>query len=270
MIAALAIAASLAAAVPQATPASPPLPLADIEHALAVGRLEQARLMIGRAVAGGASGPQVERLLADLAFAAGKNEDALPRYLALSAADPKNSLLAERAAISALRLDNLGVADLLSVRATSATAASWRAWNARGVVADLKQDWASADEAYGKAAALAPDEPELINNRGWSNLLRGNWQAALKLFEQAAAGDPGSIRIANNLELARAALASELPTRRPHEEDRAWAARLNDAGIAARLLGDRPRAIAAFTQALEASGSWYDRAANNLQATKTP
>jgi len=267
MIAALLIAAGVAATSP---PPPPPAPaLSEIQHALAAGRVEQARLMIGRAVARGARGPQVERLLADLAFASGKNEDALARYLALSAASPTDSLLAERAAITALRLNNLPVAELLAVRATSAPAATWRAWNARGVLADLKQDWPAADEAYARAAALAPGEGEVLNNRGWSNLLRGNWSAALELFEQAAARDAGSARIANNLELARAALASELPKRRPDEDDRAWAARLNDAGIAARLLGDRQRAIAAFTQALEASGSWYERAANNLQATKT-
>lgn len=268
MIASVLIAASVAAATPS-IPAAPPPRLSEIEHALAAGRLEQARLMIARAVAGGTSGPQIERLLADLAFVSGKNEDAFARYLQLSAADPHDSLLAERAAITALRLGNVAVADLLVVRATVAPKASWRAWNARGVLADLRQDWPAADDAYAKAAAIAPGEAETLNNRGWSNLLRGDWNAALGLFEQAAAGDPASERIANNLELARAALASELPRRRADEDDRAWAARLNDAGIAAKLLGDRQRAIAAFTQALEASGSWYERAANNLQATKT-
>lgn len=263
MIGSLLIAASVAAASPSAA-AFP-----EIERALAAGRFEQARLMIGRVVAGGATGPRVERLLADLAFASGKHEDAFARYLQLSAASPKDSLLAERAAIAALRLNNIAVADLLVVRATTAPAATWRAWNARGVVADLRHDWAAADEAYAKAAALAPQEAEPLNNRGWSYLLRGDWRAALELLEQAAAREPKSKRIANNVELARAALATELPRRRQGEDDRAWAARLNDAGMVARLLGDRQRAIAAFTQALEASGSWYDRAANNLQAAKT-
>lgn len=262
MIGSLLIAASVAAATPTVS-------VSEIQHALESGRIEQARVMIGRAVARGASGPQVERLLADLAFTSGKNEDALARYLPLSAANPKDSLLAERAAITALRLNNLRVADLLLVRATTAPAATWRAWNARGVLADLKQDWPAADEAYAKAAALAPGEADVLNNRGWSSLLRGDWRAAQDLFEQAAAREPDSKRIANNLELARAALAVELPQRRSNEDDHDWAARLNDSGIAAQLLGDRQRAIAAFTQALEASGRWYERAANNLQATKT-
>ena len=264
MIGSFLIAASVAAASPPAAVA-----FSDIDRALAAGRIEQARLMIGRAVAKGAKGPQVERLLADLAFASGKDEDALARYIQLSAANPKDSLLAERAAIAALRLNKLAVADLLVVRATTAPAATWRAWNARGVVADLRHDWATADEAYGKAAALAPNEAEPLNNLGWSHLLRGDWKAALELLEQAAAREPKSTRIANNVELARAALATELPKRRQGEDDRAWAARLNDAGLAAQLLGDRQRAIAAFTRALEASGSWYERAANNLQAART-
>jgi hypothetical protein len=72
--------------------------------------------------------------------------------------------------------------------------------------------------------------------------------------------------VANNVELAKAALAAELPERRPGESEDEWAMRLNDAGVVARLQGDRARAIAAFAQAIEARGSWYERAANNLRA----
>ena len=65
-----------------------------------------------------------------------------------------------------------------------------------------------------------------------------------------------------------AALAADLPQRRAGESDRDWAVRLNDAGVAAELLGDRQRAVAAFTQALDASPMWYGRASNNLQLPK--
>ena len=86
------------------------------------------------------------------------------------------------------------------------------------------------------------------------------------MFEKAAAIDGKSSRVVNNLELARAALASDLPKRRAGESDRDWAARLNDAGVAAEMLGQKKRAVAAFTQALDASPIWYDRASNNLKA----
>jgi Flp pilus assembly protein TadD len=154
--------------------------------------------------------------------------------------------------------------------ATAAPDASWRAWNARGVLADLNRDSTAADEAYDRASRLSPNEAEVVNNQGWSQLLRGNWVRAIELLERATALGPDSSRIANNLELARAALDSDLPRRRSAESDRSWAARLNDAGVAAQLLRNRQRAVAAFTQALEASGSWYARAANNLGAASTP
>ena len=174
--------------------------------------------------------------------------------------------MAERAGISALKLGYVATAATFVDRAVKSARPSWRAWNARGVVADLQQDWPAADAAYDKAAKLSPNEAEIVNNEGWSQVLRGNWSRAVGLFEKAAALDPNSTRITNNLELARSALTGDLPERRTGETDRAWAARLNDAGMAAQLMGDRQRAVAAFTQALEASGIWYARAANNLQA----
>ena len=121
-------------------------------------------------------------------------------------------------------------------------------------------------KSYARAHQLAPDEARVINNQGWSKLLRGEWAAAIPFLEQAASLDSKSERIANNLELAKAALAADLPRRRAGEPDQDWAARLNDAGVAAELLGDTKRAVAAFTQALEASPVWYDRASNNLKA----
>ena len=86
------------------------------------------------------------------------------------------------------------------------------------------------------------------------------------MLERAAAIDPKSRRIADNLELARAALAEDLPRRRARESNADWAARLNDAGVAAAIGGQHQRAVAAFSQALTASATWYERAANNLAA----
>ena len=265
MIVALLIAASTAAASPVAPAASQPVNLTEAAHAIDVGRLDQARQMVGRAIAVGAKGPLVDRLLADLAFASGANAEALPRYEQLLAKAPADTMLAEHAGIAALRVGDLERARRWLERATGSPSASWRAWNARGALADLQGDRTAADAAYDKAARIAPDRAEVINNQGWSLLLRGNWREALARFERAAERDPKSTRIANNLELARAALASDLPQRRDGESDADWAGRLNDAGIAAQVLGDRQRAVAAFTQALEASGRWYDRAANNLK-----
>ena len=148
--------------------------------------------------------------------------------------------------------------------ATASSAASWRAWNARGVLADQRGDWGDADLAYARSAKTAPGRPEILNNHGWSLLARGRWNEALAVLEQAAVLDPASPRIANNLELAKAAVSEDLPRRQNRESDGDWAARLNDAGVVAGIWGDRKRAIAAFAQAISARHRWFERAANNL------
>jgi Flp pilus assembly protein TadD len=270
MIVALLIATSVAAAAPAPAAAPKPINLSDVAHAIDVGRLDQARIMLGKALASGATGPAIDRQLADLAYASGSDAEALARYQKLLASTPKDPLLAERAGIAALRTGNVKTAIVLLDRATAVPTPSWRAWNARGAAADLQHDWPKADEAYLNADRLAPNQAEIINNHGWSQLLRGNWRDASVEFDRAAKLDPKSKRIANNLELAKAALANDLPERQPGESDRDWAARLNDAGIAAEARGDRQRAIAAFSQALDASGRWYLRAANNLQRASSP
>ena len=259
----LLLAAALAADLP------PSQPLSEAAHAIEAGRLDQARTMIGNAVAAGAKGAPVERLLADLAFSSGRIDEAFARYQALLAQNPRDLLLTERTGIAALKLGDIARAAELLERSTASPATSWRGWNARGVIADLSHDWAGADAAYGEASKRSPDRAEIANNMGWSKLLRGDWPEGLALLLLAAQLDPRSPRIANNLELARAAMAEELPARQSGESDRDWAARLNDAGVVAGLRGDRARAIAAFTRAIEARHVWYERAANNMSLAQS-
>ena len=262
----LAVAVALAGAKPAPVAVAPaPVPsLGEAAYAIRAGRLEQARLMIGNAVAGGAKGAEVDRLLADLAYASGNYRGALPAYQQLLVASPNDGVMYERAGVSAMQTGDVVQAERLLDRATKFPTATWRAWNARGVAADYRNDWALADEAYAKAVALAPDRAEVLNNSGWSLLARGRWSDALAKLEQAAAIDPKSARIAANLELARAAVSEDLPQRRSGETEANWAARLNDAGVIARIQGNKGKAVAAFTQAIQARSQYYTRAANNL------
>jgi Flp pilus assembly protein TadD len=264
MIVGLLAAASLASQSPPAAPIDASV-LKDAARAIDAGRLVEARLIIVRAISLGFRGDPVERLTADLNFASGKYLEAMVAYQHLAASQTKHPGDCERGAISALHIGRIADAGPLVDCAVASQDASWRAWNARGVLADFKQDWATADESYGRARKLDPHNARVISNQGWSLLLRGDWAGAIPLFEQAVEIDPKSSRVVNNLELAKAALAADLPRRRAGESDRDWAARLNDAGVAAEMLGQTKRAVAAFTQALDVSAIWYDRASNNLK-----
>ena len=265
MIPLLFIAASVSTAPAMTLPSSNEL-LAGASHAVESNRLDQASVMVSRAVAAGAAGPPLERVVADLAYARGSYSEALAGYSQLLKAGTQDSHLLERAAISALKLGQLETASRFLSIATSGNGASWRVWNACGVLADLKGEWSRADECYRQASELAPKESEPLNNQGWSLLLRGKWRDALGLFERAKELAPNDPRISNNLELAKTSADAALPERLAGETDSAWAARLNDAGVAAAILGDRQRAASAFTRALQVSGIWYSRAANNLEA----
>lgn len=265
MILIFAVAASVAV---QAQPTASPdaTILADASHAIRAGRLEEAKLIIARAIAEGFKGVPIERLSADLAFASGNYPQALVAYQRLVGSPDKQDRDCDKGAIAALEIGRIEDAKPLVDCAIAAAHPTWRAWNASGVLADFQHDWAKADESYSRAHQLAPNEARIVNNEGWSKLLRGDWGAAVPYLEEAVQLDSKSERISNNLELAKTALAADLPQRQAGETDHEWAVRLNDAGVLAELLGDKKRAIAAFTQALDASPAWYDRASNNLEA----
>lgn len=246
--------------------ASPNTALIEARHALGAGRLDQARAMIATAVQSGASGDPVDRLLADLAYVQGDDERSAALCRALFDRHPSEARLAECAGISSLRLERLADAETLLRSATVLPGAGWRAWNGLAAVADRRGDWGSADRAYDRALALAPHQAAVANNRGWSLLLRGRWREAEAELARGVALDPAMARLNNNLDLARAALQTALPARRAAESDEAWAGRLNDAGVAAAVRGERARAIAAFARALDARSRWDRRAAANLAA----
>ncbi len=239
--------------------------LAEAHHAIEAGRVEQARAMLAGEIAKGAKGARVDRLLGDLAYASGKHAEASTRYEMVLASGSTDAILLERAAISAAKSGWIARAAVLVERAVAAPGATWRAWNARGVIADRRNDFATADESYQRALVLAPGMSDVLNNLGWSYLLRGRWEDAVASLEQAVAAKPARRRASNNLELARAAVAHDLPRRRGGESDADFAARLNDAGVAAQIRGESKRAVAAFAQAIAARGIWYDRAAQNLK-----
>lgn len=270
MISALALLLALADPAPDAAPPAATetsaISLSEAGRAIAAGRLDQARQMLSVAVAAGARGDPVDRLLADLALARGEYGPALGLYQALLVNHPDEALLLERGGIAALHLGRTAEATALLDRATRAAGAGWRAWNARGAAADQQGRWDEADAAYARAAELEPGRAEIVNNQGWSMMLRGRWAEALADFQRAAAIDPKLPRLANNLELARAAIAADLPGRMAGESDEAYAVRLNDAGVVAAASGQRERAQAAFAQAIELKSRWYARAAENLAA----
>jgi tetratricopeptide (TPR) repeat protein len=61
-----------------------------------------------------------------------------------------------------------------------------------------------ADRSYEQAMKIAGPTPEILNNLGYSLMLRGDYRRARETLLQAQAQDPGNPYIINNLELLEA------------------------------------------------------------------
>ncbi|MCJ8191036.1 hypothetical protein [Sphingomicrobium aestuariivivum] len=245
--------------------------LAETDHAIAAGRHEQARILLERALVAGAPAAASEARRGDLAFALGDWDSAYGFYRGLVAKGEGDAAMAARAARAALELGRLAEAGqwLDAALADAGVAGDWRQWNLRGVIADRQGDYAAADRAYATGVARGPDQPMLLNNWGFSLMLRGQWRAALERLDRAAALAPGVARYVANRDFAGWAAGRGLPERRAGESAADFARRLNDAGVAAAMGGDAARARAAFTRALGASSTHYERAAHNLERLDT-
>ena len=75
------------------------------------------------------------------------------------------------------------------------------AWIGLAASYDRMRRFDLADQAYLQAIRLGGETVQVLNDQGYSYMLRGNLTAARRKFEKAYSLDPGNPVIANNLEL---------------------------------------------------------------------
>jgi Flp pilus assembly protein TadD len=75
------------------------------------------------------------------------------------------------------------------------------AWLGLGASYDELRRFDLADRAYAQVLRLTGPTAQLLNNRGYSQLMRGNYKAARRDLYAARAKDPGNPAIANNITL---------------------------------------------------------------------
>ena len=241
--------------------------LSEAGRAIAAGRLDQAKAMLGVAVAAGAKGEPVDRLLADLAFARGEN-DQRAQPLSSAARQPSGRSAAARAR------RNCGASAGTRRRRRPRCWIARRACPARAGGRGMR----AAPPPIGRAAGTRPTPPmrapprsirkraEIANNQGWSLMLRGRWAEALA----ASSGRLRSIRACRGWPIISSWRAPpSLPTCRRACTARATRPMPRGSTMPAWSpppAGRPKRAEAAFAQAIELRSRWYARAADNLAA----
>ena len=128
---------------------------------------------------------------------AGMRDDT-PSSTGLSGEDPKGDLaLGQRH----YRENSFGLAEQHFRRAVEKGPKDVQAWVGLAASYDKLKRFDLADRAYAQAIRLVGPTPEILNNQGYSYLLRGDRRRARQTLLLAQAKDPGNPYIQNNLEL---------------------------------------------------------------------
>jgi Flp pilus assembly protein TadD len=99
------------------------------------------------------------------------------------------------------RAENYGLAEMHFRRAVETAGGDAEAWLGLAAAYDRMKRFELADRAYKQVLKLTGPTPELLNNRGYSYLLRGDVRRASQDLSAASAAAPENERIRNNLKL---------------------------------------------------------------------
>jgi Flp pilus assembly protein TadD len=99
------------------------------------------------------------------------------------------------------RAGNFGLAERYFRRAVESHPRDAEAWVGLAAAYDRLRRFDLADRAYEQAVAIIGPTAELLNNRGYSYMLRGDYPRARSTLLAAATKDPKNPYIKNNLEL---------------------------------------------------------------------
>lgn len=75
------------------------------------------------------------------------------------------------------------------------------AWIALAASYDRLRRFDLADQAYARAIAICGETVQILNNQGYSQMLRGNLKSAREKFQKALAIEPNNPTIVNNIVL---------------------------------------------------------------------
>jgi Flp pilus assembly protein TadD len=129
--------------------------------------------------------------------------DATPAAAAKASSDPNNDVGLGK---KHFRAGDFKLAERHFRRAVELHPRDLESWIGLAASYDRQRRFDLADRAYDQASKIAGPTAEILNNRGYSYMLRGDARRARETLLEAQARDPGNTYIKNNLELLEASV----------------------------------------------------------------
>jgi Flp pilus assembly protein TadD len=111
------------------------------------------------------------------------------------------------------RANNFGLAEKSFRAAAEKYPRDAEAWVGLASSYDRLRRFDLADRAYAEAIRLIGLTPEILNDQGFSYMLRGDYARAARLLHQAQAKDPGNPYVQANLQLLEESYHSGKPVK---------------------------------------------------------
>lgn len=185
-------------------------------------------------------------------------------YARAIAVDPDNAVALQGLGVAYFDSREIELAQSTLQRAVDYDAKLWRAHNVLGVIADTHGEHVLATEHFTSALEIRGDEASILNNRGYSNYLAGNFDAAEKDFLDALAIDAAYDRARRNLGLLYARKGNYSAALRELSTVSSKHVAANDVGYVAMLNGSYAVAGNFFADAIRLSPRYYETAEKNL------
>jgi len=136
-----------------------------------------------------------------------------PREAAPAAAAPRSSDPNDDVSLGKkyFRAGNFALAERHFRRAVELHPRDVDSWIGLAASYDRQRRFDLADRAYDQATKIAGPTAEILNNRGYSYMLRGDQRRAREILLEAQARDPGNAYVKNNLEMLEASLRKNKP-----------------------------------------------------------
>ncbi len=209
----------------------------------------------------------LKRGLAKSLVRANKSTEAVAVWREVVAA-PDATLDDQVALADALIRNNDWTAAEVELNKIPPTHESFERYRLEAMVADSKNDWKKADSFYETAVGLTTKPAAVLNNWGFSKLIRGDPAGAEKLFIETLTYDSTMFTAKNNLVLARASQGKyDLPVVAMTQTERAEL--LYTMALAAIKRGDTIVGKRLLHEAIDTHPQYFEAAARSLAALES-